>query len=210
MALRWIDSPTERSSAATDVLIALLCAIFALSIGFSPAPDALPRTLWVLLFAGVGAAALAGAVYHGLALALRTRRRLWRAVTLGLASAAAALAAILAFEIGGTRSAAFGAGLFAAVLLGSLAAANPPWGFTAQSLLQGALLAAGMAVWAGLIPTRANPWLAAGCAVSLLAGGVQATRRARLRLYWEFDHNGLFHLLQAAGLALLAAGVRWP
>ncbi|MEJ5357613.1 MAG: hypothetical protein WHT06_02965 [Desulfobacterales bacterium] len=210
MALRWIDSPTERSSAATDVLLALLCAFFALAIGFSPAREPLRRTLWAILFAGVGGAALAGAVYHGLVLTPRTRRRLWRAVTLGLAVAAAAFAAILGAEIGGTLSAAVGAGLFAAALLGSLAAAAPPWGFAAQSLLQGALLAVGTAVWGGLIPGRANPGLAAGCAASLAAGLVQATRRARLRLFWEFDHNGLFHLLQAAGLALFAAGVRWP
>ncbi len=210
MASRWTDSPTERVSAATDLGVALLCAFFALAIGLSPAPEDPRRSLWVVLFVAAGVAALAGSAYHGLALSPPAKRRLWRAVSFGLAFSAAAFAAILRGETGGSLSAAGVAGLFAAALLWSLVAANRPWGLAAQILLQAALLAAGGAIWSGLVASRANPWLAAGCAVSLIAGVVQATRRVRLRLFWEFDHNGLYHLLQAAGLALFAAGVQWP
>jgi len=37
--------------------------------------------------------------------------------------------------------------------------------------------------------------------------GAQAARRLRLELIWEFDHNGIFHLLQTAGLMLLCQGI---
>jgi hypothetical protein len=36
---------------------------------------------------------------------------------------------------------------------------------------------------------------------------VQAVDRGAVRLFWEFDHNGLFHLVQLVGVALLAAGL---
>jgi hypothetical protein len=36
---------------------------------------------------------------------------------------------------------------------------------------------------------------------------VQARRRSRIRLVWEFDHNGIFHLLQTAGLIVIWVGL---
>jgi hypothetical protein len=50
--------------------------------------------------------------------------------------------------------------------------------------------------------------VAAALAVSLAAGAVQATDLGSVRLLWEFDHNGLFHLVQLVGLVLLVAGLR--
>jgi hypothetical protein len=50
--------------------------------------------------------------------------------------------------------------------------------------------------------------MAAALAVSLAAGAVQAADLGTVRLLWEFDHNGLFHLVQLAGVALLAIGLR--
>ena len=50
--------------------------------------------------------------------------------------------------------------------------------------------------------------MAAALAVSLAAGAVQAADVGTVRLLWDFDHNGLFHLVQLVGLALLVAGLR--
>jgi hypothetical protein len=51
-------------------------------------------------------------------------------------------------------------------------------------------------------------WIAAGLAVSLGAGVVQAIDTINLKLLWTFDHNGVFHLVQAAGLGLVLVGLR--
>jgi hypothetical protein len=50
--------------------------------------------------------------------------------------------------------------------------------------------------------------MAAALAVSLGAGALQASGLGAVRLLWEFDHNGLFHLVQLLGLALMVAGLR--
>jgi len=50
--------------------------------------------------------------------------------------------------------------------------------------------------------------MAAALAVSLTAGAIQASELGSVRLFWEFDHNGLFHLVQLLGLVLLVAGLR--
>ena len=49
--------------------------------------------------------------------------------------------------------------------------------------------------------------VAAGLGVSLAAGLVQASTLS-LDMIWGFDHNGLFHLVQLAGLAILIPGLR--
>jgi len=45
-----------------------------------------------------------------------------------------------------------------------------------------------------------------GAALSALAALVQTQKAVSLTIIWEFDHNGLFHLIQMPGVILLAAG----
>jgi hypothetical protein len=46
-----------------------------------------------------------------------------------------------------------------------------------------------------------------GIALSIIAAVIQATGSIGFTLIWEFDHNGVFHLVQMPGIVLLAAGV---
>lgn len=208
--MRWIDSPTERTSAATDVLLALVAAACTAAVRHAPGLDPRERLLWTVLFAAAATAALAGAAYHGLRLPGRSRQRLWPAVTAALALAAAAFALLLwTGEKGGLPSGVQAALLAGSALLG-FAAGGRRRGFALLLAFQAAVLAAGAALHAGLGSAPARPWLGAGCGVSLFAGALQAGRGLRVRLLWEFDHNGLFHLAQAAGLALLGAGAVRP
>jgi hypothetical protein len=47
----------------------------------------------------------------------------------------------------------------------------------------------------------------AGFALSLAAGAVQAANTPTVTVIWPFDHNGLFHLVQLVGLAVLIRGL---
>jgi hypothetical protein len=49
--------------------------------------------------------------------------------------------------------------------------------------------------------------MAAGVLVSLMAAGIQAVKKIKLKLIWVFDHNGIFHLVQGLGLVLLVMGL---
>ena len=58
-------------------------------------------------------------------------------------------------------------------------------------------------------PARAGAApMAAAMAVSLAAGVVQASGVGPVRIVWDFDHNGVFHLVQFVGVALLVTGLR--
>jgi len=49
--------------------------------------------------------------------------------------------------------------------------------------------------------------MAAGVIINLLAAGVQASD-ASLHIWYSFDHNGLFHLVQMLGIMVLGFGLR--
>ena len=51
-------------------------------------------------------------------------------------------------------------------------------------------------------------WMAAGILVSIVAAAIQATKSIRVNIVWQFDHNGIYHIVQIVGLVLLLAGLR--
>jgi hypothetical protein len=50
-------------------------------------------------------------------------------------------------------------------------------------------------------------WIAAGILITMAAAGIQASEAVSFTLIWEFDHNGLFHIVQMIALPFLAFGV---
>ena len=50
--------------------------------------------------------------------------------------------------------------------------------------------------------------MTAGILITIVAAAVQATGTLRFTLIWQFDYNGIFHLVQMPGVVMLAAGLR--
>jgi hypothetical protein len=51
-------------------------------------------------------------------------------------------------------------------------------------------------------------WMVAGVLVTIIAAVVQATGKAGRGIFWYFDNNGVFHLIQMLGMVLLFIGLR--
>jgi hypothetical protein len=51
-------------------------------------------------------------------------------------------------------------------------------------------------------------FMAAGILISILAAGIQAKKSMSLTVIWQFDHNGIYHIVQIIGLILLLVGLR--
>ena len=128
------------------------------------------------------------------------------------------LALALALVAAGVARDAFGAAaadrLLPVLLAGGIAAFALsrvfPGLFIVFILFQAAVLAAVIAVYGSLALARPDggaAWVAAGAGLSLVAAAVQARRRCRVRLFWTFDHNGVFHLLQAVGMVFIWVGL---
>lgn len=51
-------------------------------------------------------------------------------------------------------------------------------------------------------------WMALGVFVTILAAVVQAVGKKGKSMVWYFDNNGVFHLVQMVGLALMFRGLQ--
>ena len=209
--MRFVDIPTERTTAATDLLLAAAALGGIAYLRSRPDPVPADTLAWSWAFALLAVSAALGAAYHGLVLDGARRGALWQALTFCLALAIALVAFGIARDLLGAETAdrALPALLAAGVAVYALSRAFPGL-FIVFLLYQAVVLLAALAAYGTLAVAGAGgwpAWVAAGVVLALAGAAVQARRRSRIRLVWEFDHNGIFHLLQTAGLIVIWVGL---
>jgi hypothetical protein len=211
IAMQIVDSPTERTTAATDLLIALAALGGIGYLRSQPHPVPADTSAWTWAFALLAVSAALGAAYHGLALDGPRRNALWQALTLCLALAIALVASGTSRDLLGDEAAdrALPALLATGGAVYALSRAFPGL-FIVFLLYQAVVLLATLAAYGTLAvsgPDEGPAWVSAGVVLALAGAVVQARRRSRIRLVWEFDHNGIFHLFQTAGLVVIWLGL---
>jgi len=202
--------PAERTTAVTDAGLALLVLV-GIAWLRRQTPASPLRSTWLAALGAFGLAALLGAAAHGIGWSARAQDLLWQPLYLSLG---VAVALFVAAAIG----AAWGAPTARRALPFLLATAGVFYFVTRMTdgefLVFVAYEAAGILFSLGVHARLAREgwegagWVAAGLALSLAAGAAQAVDTISLRLVWTFDHNGVYHLLQGAGLAVLLLGLR--
>jgi hypothetical protein len=206
-----VDVTTERTTAATDAVLAL-AAVAAILVLRRTTPPSFGRAVWQGALGALALASVLGAAAHGLDLSPATRELLWQPLYLALGVTMAL------FVVGAVRDWR-GDAAGRRVLVPMLALAVGFYGITrltggsflAFVVYEAAALLFSLGVYLRLAagPARAGAApMAAALAVSLAAGVVQASGMGPVRLVWDFDHNGVFHLVQLVGLALLLTGLR--
>jgi hypothetical protein len=206
--MELIPSVTERTTAATDLLLAV--AALAGAGYLRRGPPSAARRIWAAALAAAGLASLLGAVTHGLVMSEARRDALWQPLFLLLGIAVACFVAGAVGDGWGRRAARRTLVPMLVLALAFYAATRLAGGdFLVFVLFQAGGLLAALAVYLFLARRGrpGAPLVAAALAASLAAGAIQADESLAARLVWEFDHNGLYHLAQLAGLALLVAGL---
>lgn len=202
--------PTEGTTAATDAALALL-AWGGVRWLHRSTPASLLRATWLAALGIFGVAAFLGAVAHGIDWSDATRELLWQPLylSLGVAVALFVMAAVGA-AWGDAAARRARPALLVAALAFYVLTRLTGGDFLVFVIYEGAGLLFALGVHARMAAAgRAGAaWVAAGLAVSLAAGAVQAADTLTLQLVWTFDHNGIYHLVQAVGLALLLIGLR--
>jgi len=209
--MRLTDSPTERTTAATDVLLSLSAAggIVLLQSLAPSAPWKL--NLWSWTLGLIAAAAALGAVYHGVVLDEGPRTLLWRILTACLSMAISLFGVGVVYDAFGGDA----AGRLLPVLLTSgvliYAVSRVFTGlFMVFIVYQALVLALALGAYAWLAARGAPAgagWMAAGVGASMIAAAVQTARNLQVKLIWTFDHNGIFHLIQISGVILFCVGL---
>jgi hypothetical protein len=210
--IEFVDSPTERTTAATDLLLATVAQFAVLYLQQIGQQYPWKANIWASAFGLLALATVLGAVAHGLKVSNEVKTRLWHGLylVLGLVVALFTVGAIL--DMWGVVAAqwalpimlVFGLSFFGVTLVW-------PDNFLLFIIYQGVamLFALGGYSWLALVAGLAGGWLmVAAIFVTIIAAAIQASNKVSVTLIWKFDHNGVYHLVQVVGLLLLIVGLR--
>ena len=210
----------EPAVALTDLAVGLEAGVFALVIARTGdraatlSPRAVASRRWfVVFFAATSAAAIVGAVLHGLLPArdTRARRRLWR-VSLGSIGVAGLSAWCLGAVLALPRATAVRVRRVMiaahAIYLLWLSRSNPPYSVAIAVYVPGAV-----ALGSGLVRRSRDPITRTAAAIALaglgLTFGAAAVQLKRIAIHPRlFDHNATYHTIQAVALASFFAAAR--
>ena len=208
----FTDSPVELTTAATDVLLAVLAFICIVYLRQYRSLDGWKVGVWSWTLAAFSAAALLGAVVHGLELSDATKTLLWRPLYFLLALVVALFVVAASYDWLGKRSAWRVLAIMIPIALGFFVYTQL-WSdsfriFVVYETLS-MLVALGIYVYLAAGKRLAGAGLmASAILLNVLAAGIQADGSIRLTVIWPFDHNGVFHVIQMVAVIVLIAGLR--
>jgi hypothetical protein len=210
--MKIIESPTERSTALTDALIAAISLRYAAELLGYRRRSPWRASVWAGTFGSLAFSGALGAVVHGLQMPEPRRTALWRPLTLSLGVTVALFADGATADLLGERAARRALpGLLLSALGLYAISQRLQRGFIVFIVYEAVAMLFALGVYAHLAQggrLLGAQQMAAGILLSILAAAVQSSSLELTILGVPLDHNGLFHIVQIAGLPLLAAGLR--
>jgi hypothetical protein len=210
--MQYIDIPTEQTTAVTDFLLALLAIWAALKIqqaGGKTSPKKARIWLWVFVLLAIGA--LFGAIAHGFKMDEKTNSLLWQPLFLSLGLAVSMFAAGAIFDLKKGSVPKIAIPLLLAMGFGFyLVTVFVPGSFLVFILYEAIVMIFALVAYLVLALKKKLSgawWMVGGIFVTIIAAAIQATETLHITLIWEFDYNGIFHLVQMVGIFILVNGL---
>lgn len=202
------SSTYERITALTDIFMGLLAAFAAFQISRY---DGFNAEVWTWTFSLLAFSSFLGAIAHGIYMTQKTNDRLWMPINLSLGLGLGLFVVASLFDLGGPAVARTALPLMLALGVGFfLVTVWKPGTFMTFIAYEALAMFFALGAYTYLLFTSRHPgagWMVAGIFVTILAAVVQATGRAGRSIFWYFDNNGVFHLIQMLGMGLLLAGI---
>jgi hypothetical protein len=207
----FVDTPTELTTGVTDAFLAIECVIIIGYLWRSQKDEHWRAGLWCWVFGLISFASLLGAITHGLEMPDQVSETLWKPLYLSLGVLVTLFTVGAVFDWRGRTAAvrllpwAIGAGALFFALTEYFGGA-----FIIFDLYEALAMVITLAIYLFLAATRQRMGfgiVAAAILLNLAAAFFQATDIS-VRIFFPFDHNGIFHLVQMAGIATLGLGLR--
>jgi hypothetical protein len=203
--LNITKSPTEKTTAVTDILLALVAAGAIFYLQWHKSPEVWKINTWSWAFGFI-------AVAHGLELTEAMHQRIWNLLNLGLGVAVSMVMIGVAYDAWGLTVARKILPWMVAMAVGFYFITRVFPGIFFVFIVYEALalfFAWGAYGWLALTgQLNGSLIMAVGILVSIIAAGIQVAKNVSFKLIFEFDHNGIFHIVQTIGILLLLAGLR--
>ena len=207
----FTDSPTEMTTAITDVILAAQSAAAIYVIRRKTVTRPMWTQVWAWVFALLSIASLIGAAAHGLEMAASIESAIWSPayLALGLTMALFVIAAIT-MSVGHEKSRRF---LLPAVMVASaFFTITQIWSdsFLLFVIYECIAMAMSLTLYTMCFwqrKAKESGYLATGVLVGILAAVIDTQKTLHLTLIWEFNNHGVFHLVQMISLLLLTIGL---
>ncbi|NNL74749.1 MAG: hypothetical protein HKO68_00280 [Desulfobacterales bacterium] len=213
--MKFNTDPAEQTTAATDIIIAFVAfgGILFLRLPVLNGTALWKINIWAAAIGLIGLAATLGAAAHGLVLSPRIHHRIWLILNMALALAVSLFVVGVVYDLWGLAASLKALPIMlVAGLSFYLATWRWPGIFFVFIIYEGLSLFFALGAYAFLAiqeALRGAGWMSAGILISIVAAGIQANKSVRITLFFEFDHNGIYHLVQTIGLLFLLVGLRW-
>jgi hypothetical protein len=210
--MQFVDIPTEQTTAVTDALLAVLAVAGAVHLHRIGARDRWKTNLWTVVLALLATAAGLGAVVHGFEMSPALRAILWQPIKLSLGLLVALFIVAVVYDLWGPAPARriLPVMIVSGVVFLGITRIWPDK-FLVFIVYEAAamLFALGGYIRLAWQGRRRGAWLmAGGILTTIAAAAIQAGRLVTFTFIWPFDHNGVYHLIQMAGIVLIVAGLR--
>ena len=204
--------PTEQTTAVTDAVLVLLAIGCLVSLRRFRECDPWRVDLWSWVLGLLALAAGLGAVAHGLEMSEGLRSLLWQPLFLSLGLVVALFVVAAVHDWKGRAVSrrllpvmlAVGVAFFAVTRLVS-------GSFLVFVAYEAVAMVFALAVYVMMSAGRRLPGgsiIALGIVLNIVAAAIQASGTVRFTFGVPFDHNGVFHLVQMAGVVVLVMGVQ--
>lgn len=210
--LKFVRSPTERTTAVTDILLALVAGGAVIYLQCSESAEIWKINTWSWAFVLIALSGFLGAVAHGIELPETPHQRIWHLINLSLGLAVSVFVIGVANDLWGL---AFARKMLPWMVVCALLFFSVTRMFSGIFFVfivyEAAALLFAFAAYGWLAITNqlnGATLMAAGVLVSIIAACFQASKNMSIRIVFVFDHNGIFHVVQIFGIILLIAGLR--
>ncbi len=209
--MQFTDIPTEQTTALTDLLLAIVSAsgvFWIVKTGFQI--DKKKTIIWSTAFTLLTAAAILGAIAHGVKMSADTNELIWQPLNLFLGLSVALFVSGVVYDFNGfrIRKSIFFLILFSSFAFFAITLIFP--GLFFVFILYEALAMLFALISYAFLMIRKFPgatYMTLGIFVSIIAAIIQSLESLNLNFIWNFDHNGLFHITQIIGLFFLFSGL---
>ena len=210
--IELIDIPTEQTTAATDLILAVLALSFIFYLRQVRDYEARRKEIWSWVFELIALVGVLGTVIHGFKIPEGTRYVFWQAVYLALGLVVSLFVVGVIYDLKGYVASwmiivvlTVGICFFVVTLL-------VPDSFLIFIVYEALalLFAISAYTWLAIKRKLVGSWLIAiGLSISIIAAIIQTTETVQITFIWKFDHNGLFHIVQLVGLLFIMVGLNF-
>ena len=210
--LIFTTKPTEKTTAITDILLSLAAAGAIFYLQQIESPENWKINVWSMAFGLIALSGLLGAIAHGIEMPEAVHQRVWSLLNLNLGLAVSVFAIGVVYDMWGLAIARTVLPWMVVLALGFYLVSRFFSGtFFVFIIYEAVVLIFAWSAYSWLALTgqfKGGLLMSTGVLVSIIAAGIQASLKTTVKLIFEFDNNGIFHIVQILGIFVLLMGLR--